>query len=99
MPFDDLKSEEAQAKLSACRPASAFENPTVREGVPRYSPLGLQIQSRGRVVARQVVAPRSYIMHALGGAGGSQNPRSHYGGRILQTEDYADSCLNDGLHS
>ena len=59
VPFDDLKSEEAQAKLSACRPASAFENHTVREGVPRYSPLGCHIQSRGRDRrASQVVARR-----------------------------------------
>jgi len=40
VPFDQLKSDEAQAHLSVCRPVSAFENATVKEGVPRYSPLG-----------------------------------------------------------
>ena len=64
MPFDDLKSEEAQARLSVCRPASAFENPSVREGVPRYSPLGCP-GGRDRC-ATQVVARRAYILHALG---------------------------------
>ena len=49
VPFDDLKSEEAQARLSACRPASAFEHPTFREGVPRYSPLGtIPMRDTGR---------------------------------------------------
>ncbi len=40
MPFDQLKSDESQAHLSVCRPVSAFQNATVKEGVPRYSPLG-----------------------------------------------------------
>jgi len=38
--FDQLKSDESQAHLSVCRPVSAFQNGTVKEGVPRYSPLG-----------------------------------------------------------
>ena len=36
-PFDQLKSEEAQSGLCACRPVSAFTASTLKEGMPRYS--------------------------------------------------------------
>ncbi len=108
MPFDDLKSEEAQAKLSACRPASAFENHTVREGVPRYSPLGRHRSSRvvfrTAHVGRWLAVCRATRPRAPGSLAAPQcpiivrTPRSHYGRRFLSTEDYADSCLHDGLH-
>jgi hypothetical protein len=34
-PFEQLRSEEAQANLSVCKPVSAFTPSTMREGVPR----------------------------------------------------------------
>ena len=39
VPFDKLRSTDAQARLSVCRPRSALEEPNVRSGVGRYAHL------------------------------------------------------------
>ena len=37
MPFDQLKSTEAQSRLSVCRPQSGLEEASCATGVPRYT--------------------------------------------------------------
>ena len=37
MPFSDLKSEEAQARLSVCQPISGLQEVTRVGGVERYA--------------------------------------------------------------
>ena len=37
VPFAELKSEEAQARLSVCRPATAFTEASFKDGTPRYA--------------------------------------------------------------
>ena len=48
VPFDDLKSAEAQNRLSVCRPFSSFEHPRYNDGIPRYSSLTGEVNFRRR---------------------------------------------------
>ena len=48
VPFDKLKSEEAQARLTTARPHSAFQPSNVVAGVPRYSHITGEVCFRRR---------------------------------------------------
>ena len=48
IPFSKLRSVEAQARLSTCRPHSALEEPNMRGGVGRYAHLTGDAQYRRR---------------------------------------------------
>jgi hypothetical protein len=80
-PFDDLKSEEAQARLSCCRPVSAFTPSSMKEGVPRYSPQGVFIQKPlhslcPRACVTSCTRPPEVILLATCSSGGAQRRHS-----------------------
>ncbi len=60
--FDELKSTEAQSRLSVCRPFSAFEHPHFREGVPKYSSLTGEINFRRRAT-RTLASMMGFILN------------------------------------
>jgi len=65
--FDELKSSEAQSRLSVCRPFSAFEHPTFQDGVPRYSSLTGEVNFRRRAT-RTLASMMGFILNKHDGA-------------------------------
>ena len=66
IPFSKLRSVEAQARLSTCRPHSALEEPNMRGGVGRYAHLTGDAQYRRRA-PQQLNSMMGFVLNQRNG--------------------------------
>ena len=66
VPFDKLKSNEAQARLSVCRPHSGLEPASCADGVPRYAHNTGDVNFRRRA-PRQVASTMGFVLNQRSG--------------------------------
>jgi len=66
LPFDELKSSEAQNRLSACRPISGMREAGVVGGVPTYAHNTGEVNMRRRATL-QVASTLGFVLNERGG--------------------------------
>ena len=66
VPFDKLVSDDAQARLSACRPISGIEEAGVIGGVPTYAHNTGEVNMRRRAPL-QVASTLGFVLNQRGG--------------------------------
>ena len=66
VPFDKLKSDEAQARLSVCRPHCGLEPASCTDGVPRYAHITGDVNFRRRAM-RQFASMLGFILNQKSG--------------------------------
>ena len=66
LPFDELKSTEAQNRLSACRPISGMREAGVVGGVPTYAHNTGEVNMRRRATM-QVASTLGFVLNQRGG--------------------------------
>lgn len=66
VPFDKLKSNEAQARLTVCRPHSGLEPASCADGVPRYAHNTGDVNFRRRALL-QVASTMGFVLNQKSG--------------------------------
>eukprot|EP00973_Karenia_brevis_P096384 12431531-Karenia_brevis.AAC.1 len=66
VPFDELKSNEAQARLSVCRPVSGLEPASCVNGIPRYAHNTGDVNFRRRAPL-QVASTLGFVLNKRSG--------------------------------
>ena len=66
VPFDVLKSAEAQSRLSVCRPHSSLEPANCADGVPRYAHIQGDVCYRRRAML-QLASTMGFLLNRQGG--------------------------------
>ena len=66
VPFHDLVSAEAQARLSVCRPHGSLEEASSTSGVPRYSHITGSVDYRRRVPL-QLASTKGFVLNDRSG--------------------------------
>ena len=66
VPFDDLKSTEAQSRLSVCRPHSSLEPANCADGVPRYAHIQGDVCYRRRAML-QLASTMGFLLNKQSG--------------------------------